>query len=189
MRLRGDELFPQQGQFHPGTRLLSGALPPSSGHLKGSCLSLLQTLRDRKHVGTPVYRFVGRFPVGRWRPIRRRLLPNSADANEFSHLVLLRHARPDLGSHQNCLHPTGINRGRAGSFLLETRQGVPARYVFGHMRRKVYAMKKFGAFALLLSVALFTLGCEKPKDKAPAPADTGAPAETPPADDAGGEVK
>jgi len=46
-------------------------------------------------------------------------------------------------------------------------------------------MKKLVAFALLLSVGMFSLGCEKPKDKPAEPAAGGAPAEgTPPAEPA-----
>jgi hypothetical protein len=44
-------------------------------------------------------------------------------------------------------------------------------------------MKKLAAFALLLNLGLFTLGCEKPKEKPAAPAE-GAPAEGAPAEGA-----
>jgi hypothetical protein len=55
------------------------------------------------------------------------------------------------------------------------------------MRWKVYAMKKLGAIALLLSLGLFTLGCEKPKEGDDAGAGA-APAADAPADDAAGEA-
>jgi hypothetical protein len=36
-------------------------------------------------------------------------------------------------------------------------------------------MKKFAAFALLLTLAAFTAGCEKKKEATPPPAEGGAP--------------
>jgi hypothetical protein len=48
------------------------------------------------------------------------------------------------------------------------------------LRRKVRAMKNLLALAMLLSLGMFTLGCEKPKDKAP----EGAPADAAPAEEA-----
>jgi hypothetical protein len=50
-------------------------------------------------------------------------------------------------------------------------------------------MKKFFALAMLLSLGVFAVGCEKPKEAAPAtPAET-APAEAAPAEAAPAEAK
>lgn len=68
---------------------------------------------------------------------------------------------------------SGINGLGRGSSLPETKQGGPARHESRLMRRKVHAMKKLVALALLLSLGVFAVGCEKPKDKGP---EGGAPA-------------
>jgi hypothetical protein len=57
------------------------------------------------------------------------------------------------------------------------------------MRWKVHAMKKLGAIALLLSVAMFTLGCEKPKEKGGEAGAGAAPATEAPPATTGGEKK
>lgn len=75
----------------------------------------------------------------------------------------------------------GNKRGSVGSSLLETEQGSPARHESWLTKWKVHAMKKFAAFALLLmSLGVFAVGCEKPKEGA-APAEGGAPATGTPA--------
>lgn len=43
-------------------------------------------------------------------------------------------------------------------------------------------MKKFGVFALLLSLSVFSIGCKPAEKKADAPAEGAAPAEAAPAE-------
>jgi hypothetical protein len=70
----------------------------------------------------------------------------------------------------------GIKRGRRGSFFVETKQEGPARNKTRVYEMEGCAMKKLLTLAVLLSLGMFTLGCEKKKD---APADAPPPADTP----------
>jgi hypothetical protein len=71
---------------------------------------------------------------------------------------------------------------RHPSWIIPSRDqaGWSCEAVFCFHETEGIAMKMFGVFALLLTASVLTLGCEKPKDKAPAAAPAeGAPAEAP----------